>query len=120
MSEFLSDQWFEELNSRLSSSVLAPLPEGARACHVLFDVTDAPAHLPHSLTLAIAENAVRVAPGDRGSADTVVRLSYADAAALSSGLLDSASALREGRIKVRGDVNVLVPLAGWLHAVLAV
>jgi len=27
--------------------------------------------------------------------------------------------LREGRIKVRGDVNVVVPLAGWLAQALA-
>ena len=119
MKEFLSDPWFEELNSRLSRITLAPLPEGARACRVTFDLPDGPAHLPGSLTLDISKDAVHVAPGDLGSADAFVRLSYDDAAGLSSGRLESAAALREGRIKVRGDVNVLVPLAGCLHSVLA-
>ena len=80
---------------------------------------DAPGQLPHALTLTITEAGLQVAPGGSPVADTVLRLNYLDAAALSAGQLDSASALREGRIKVRGDVNVLVPLVTWLQAALA-
>lgn len=118
MSDFLSDQWFEELNSRLASSPPRALPEDASACEVVFAVVDAPSGLPHALTLSISQEGARVSAGDSLRATTVVRLSFDDAAALTSGRLDSATALREGRIKVRGDVNVLVPLAAWLHAVL--
>ncbi len=117
MSDFLSDPWFEELNARLHAS--APWPQGARACQVVIEVSDAPAPLPQALTLSISEVRVSVAPGSAPGADTVLRLNYLDAAALTSGQFDSASALREGRIKVRGDVNVLVPLATWLHAALS-
>jgi hypothetical protein len=35
--------------------------------------------------------------------------------ALSLGQFDSATALREGRIKVRGDINAIVPVLGWLQ-----
>lgn len=119
MSDFLSDSWFEELNARLRSCASAPLPLGARPCRVVIDVPDAPGQLPHALTLSISDEGAHVTPGDSPFADTILRLSYLDAAALTSGQLDSASALREGRIKVRGDVNVLVPLATWLHAALA-
>jgi ubiquinone biosynthesis protein UbiJ len=119
VSDFLSDQWFEDLNARLYTSAPMALPENATACQVVFDVVQGPASLPHALTLSISNEGARVTPGDALAADTVVRLSYDDAAALTSGRLDSASALRDGRIKVRGDVNVLVPLAIWLRAVLA-
>jgi hypothetical protein len=119
VSDFLSDQWFEDLNDRLETSAPMPLPENATACHVVFDVVQGPASLPHALTLSISNEGARVAPGGSPGADTFVRLSYDDAAALASGRLDSASALRDGRIKVRGDVNVLVPLAIWLQAVLS-
>lgn len=54
--------------------------------------------------------------GDHLAADAVVRLSFKDAEALTSGTLESASALREGRLKVRGDVNALVPLLAWMQA----
>jgi hypothetical protein len=118
VSEFLSDPWFEELNARLFTAAPAVLPEGARPCQVVIDVPDAPDALPHALTLSISDEGARVTPGDSLNADAVLRLNYLDAAALTAGQLDSANALREGRIKVRGDVNVLVPLTTWLHAAL--
>jgi len=48
-------------------------------------------------------------PGDNLLADTLLRLTYADARSLFRGDIDSAGALREGRIKVRGNINALVP-----------
>lgn len=118
MSDFLSDPWFEDLNARLRAPAGADLPDEARPCHVVVDIPDAPGHLPRALTLSITNEGVLVTPGDTPHPDAVVRLSFLDAAALTSGQLDSASALREGRIKVRGDVNVLVPLTTWLCAAL--
>jgi hypothetical protein len=118
VSVFLSDQWFEELNSRLATSAPAEGPVGTVDCEVVFAVSDVPAGLPSALTLSISNEGVRVSAGVSAHATTIVRLSYDDAAALTSGRLDSATALREGRIKVRGDVNALVPAAGWLHTVL--
>jgi hypothetical protein len=44
-----------------------------------------------------------------------LQLSYAEAASLTNGSIDSASALRDGRIKVRGDINAIVPVLGWLQ-----
>ena len=118
MADFLSDQWFEELNARLSAASPGALPEGARPCRLVFEMTDVPDGCTPTITLSITEDALRVAAGDGGPADAVLRLDYHDAAALAQGRLDGASALRDGRIKVRGDVNVIVPLATWLHAVL--
>ncbi len=116
MKDFLSEQWFEELNARLSPSTSHGLPEGSRACRIVFDVVETPAHLPRTITLSISGDGARVDPGTSPDADATIRIAFEDADALTSGRLDSATALREGRIKIRGDVNVLVPLASWLHA----
>ena len=118
MSEFLSDQWFEDVNSRLAASPAPDWPAGAVACDVVLALADVPVGRPHSFTLHVAATGVHITAGDSSSASTIIRLGYDDAAALTSGRLDSATALRDGRIKVRGDVNALVPLAAWLHVVL--
>ncbi len=48
-------------------------------------------------------------------ADALLRLSYIDATSLSAGTFDSSAAIREGRVKVRGDIKKLVPLLNWLQ-----
>jgi hypothetical protein len=116
VSTFLSDQWFEELDRRLAASPPAPLPQGASTCRVVFDFEDSPPTLAHAITLTITDEGARLTPGDFRDADVVLTLAYHDGAALTSGRLDSATALRDGRIKVRGNVNLLVPLASWLHS----
>ena len=51
----------------------------------------------------------RLGPGEHEEgAEVTVLLDYADAAALSSGALDPPAALSAGRIRVRGDLSVLV------------
>ncbi|MBW4029456.1 MAG: SCP2 sterol-binding domain-containing protein [Acidobacteria bacterium] len=118
MDEFLSQRWCEEMNSRLGAIAHYALPEGASACVVVFEMLDAPSGHPGALSLSLSSEGARVTLGEHPRADTIVRLSYADAVALATGALDSANALRDGRIKVRGDVNALVPLAGWLRELL--
>lgn len=64
------------------------------------------------LTLALA------APG-AGSAmepDVTIVLDYEDAAAMSRGELDPADAIRDGRVRVRGDLAVLVAAQSLLVA----
>jgi len=47
-------------------------------------------------------------PGASARADVTVALSYADAAAMARGELTPAEALAAGRVRVRGDLSVLV------------
>ena len=49
------------------------------------------------------------------TADTVIRLPYDDALDLVGGSRDSAAALREGRIKIRGEVSTVTALLTWLQ-----
>lgn len=53
---------------------------------------------------------------DADGADVTVTLEYADAAAMSRGEIDPADALGSGRIKVRGDLAVLVASQALLAA----
>jgi hypothetical protein len=115
VADFLSTEWFRELNETLASAEPVPFESDAPTVRVVIEFPDAPSNGPHALTFTIGADGARVEPGDHLAADTLVRLSYADASALTSGDIDSASALRDGRIKVRGDINAIVPLLNWLQ-----
>ena len=118
MADFLSDQWFEDLTARLAHASPGPLPDGARPCRLVVEFTEAPDGLTSSLTLAVSATSLQVTPGEEPPADAYLRIGYSDAAAIARGDLDSATALRDGRIKVRGDASAIAPLANWLLAVL--
>jgi ubiquinone biosynthesis protein UbiJ len=115
VAEFLSAEWFIELNETLSAAGPVPLPDGASLYRVVLEFLDAPASLAHALTFTMDEAGASLRAGDDPHADASVRLSYTDALALTQGRFDSASALREGRVKVRGDINAIVPMLGWMQ-----
>ena len=114
MSEFLSDEWFSELGETLQNAGPAPFDEGVVEVRIVFELTDGPSSLPHSINFAVTRDGVTVQPGDHRAADAVIRISYNDAAELAKGQLTSAKAVRDGRLKIRGDVHGLVPLLTWL------
>lgn len=115
MAEFLSDDWFESLNDTLRAAGPVPDVDGVSVLRIVFEFPDAPSTGPHAITFTVSGDGATVTPGDHLAADALVSLSFADAAALANGAFDSATALREGRIKVRGDINAIVPLVGWLQ-----
>ena len=117
MSDFLSSDWFAETNDRLETG-RATRPSEAVDCALVVEVLAGPPGTPEALSLVLEGDDTRVVPGAVEAPSVVIRLAYADAAAIAHGHLDSATALREGRLKVRGDVNVLVPLAGWFAQIL--
>ncbi len=67
-----------------------------------------------TVPLVLGPRGAQRAPEPRAAADLVVHLAGDDAAALASGHLSSADALRAGRVRVRGDASILVDLLGWL------
>ena len=111
MASFLTPEFFDDINTRLAA-VSAPRPDAALI--VVFDFSDGPSHLPHAMTLIVSPSIAELAVGDHLGANLVVRLSYDDGAQLAEGTLDTVRALREGRMKVRGDVNTLLEVAPWL------
>jgi SCP-2 sterol transfer family len=115
VADFLSTEWFRELNETLEGADPVPIENGAPTVRIVIEFPDAPKIGPHAITFTIGPEGARAEPGDHLAADAMVRLSYADASALTGGDIDSASALRDGRVKVRGDVNAIVPLLSWLQ-----
>lgn len=115
MADFLSTEWFQGLNETLANTSPVPVTPDAPTVRVVIEFPDAPNNGPHAITFSIGPDGARVEPGDHLAADAIVQLSFADAAALTGGDIDSASALRDGRVKVRGDINAIVPLVGWLQ-----
>jgi hypothetical protein len=116
VSAFLSDEWFSQLSETLQNAGPAPFDDGVVEVRIVFELTDGPSSLPHAITFAVTHDGVTVQPGDHLAADAVIRISYDDAADLASGQLTSAKAVRDGRLKIRGDVHGLVPLLSWLLA----
>ena len=115
MAEFLSAQWLDELNHQLRAAGPIPLESGSPAFRLVLEFLDAPSPVAHAMTFTMSEEGGSISVGDHLAADATVSLSYNDALALTTGRLDSATALREGRVKVRGDINTVVPLLSWLQ-----
>ncbi len=113
MADFLSAEWFSALNEALARAGTPPVG-GHEVLRVVLEFVDGPTSAPHAMTFTVTAAGAVGEPGDHLAADAVVRLAYDDAAALSKGTLESGVALREGQLKVRGDVQALVPLLDWL------
>jgi hypothetical protein len=112
MANFLGAEWFVALNETLTRAGVPTLGDRDHL-RVVLEFVDAPSSTPHAMTLTVNADGAVAEPGDHLAADAVVRLTYADAEALTQGTLESAVALREGRLKVSGDVQALVPLLDW-------
>jgi putative sterol carrier protein len=114
VSAFLSAEWLAALNDTLGAAGPPPLDGAESTVRFVFEFTDGPTSTPHALSFSVSAAGAVAEIGDHLAADAVIRLSYRDAEALADGTLDSADALREGRLKVRGDIHGLVPLLAWL------
>jgi putative sterol carrier protein len=115
VADFLSDAWLANLNDVLGARTPTPL-SGDEVTRIVLEFTDGPRNPARTLTFTVNATRATAELGDHHDADAVLRLSYADAVALTSGTLDSSQALREGRLKIRGDVHGLVPLLAWLQS----
>jgi SCP-2 sterol transfer family len=113
--QFLSDEWFEAVNVNMANAGPASMDDGVSHFRVVMDFLDAPASGPSAMTFTISRDGATLQAGDHVGADAVLKITYDDALALSTGRFDSDSALREGRVKVHGNVNAIVPLLTWLQ-----
>lgn len=112
---FLEPAWFESMNRRLSSVSLDSQLSAERVCvRVVFDITKSPPSASDVMTFFVDEQGTRLEAVADPAPDLVVSVSYADAAQISSGQMRSSQALRDGRLKVRGDVNALIQFSAWM------
>lgn len=113
MPAFLSPEWVAAFNQAVDgASPPQPAPDAALAARsgrfaVCQTVSGGPAG-DVTTTLVVDGPDVTMRLGADDTADVTVRLSWDDAAALSRGTLSPTDALAGGRIKVRGDLGVLV------------
>ena len=123
MPRFLTPEWVDAFNDALSGVALpAEAAEGSlAAASGRFSVTQVVHDVPPDgtsvrTTLAMADGRLELRVdehADDGVADAeraqvTVSLGYPDAAALSRGELSPAEVLATGRVRVRGDLAVLV------------
>jgi len=133
VARFLSPAWVDEFNAALVGvSVPGPGPDAGLAAEgghftmvqevtgspdgdvrLILQVDDGALHLDLE-PLGGAEPPGAGAPGP-SPADVVIALSYEDATAMSKGELTPADALGSGRVRVRGDLSVLVAAQQMLH-----
>jgi hypothetical protein len=127
---FLSDEWVAAFNAALAGAELTEVAgaSSVRAESGRFsveqDVTGVPDRAesagPLKVVLLVEAGTVTLSATDDGAgadpADVVVTLSYEDAAALSRGELEPTEALGTGRVRVRGDLSVLVAGQGILSS----
>lgn len=116
MADFLSAEWLSNLNDTLKAAGPTPLEHDADTFRIVLEFADGPVSSAHALTFSVSADGASAELGDHLAANAVIRLSYRDAEAMTSGTLESAVALREGRLKIRGDLHGLVPLLDWLQA----
>ncbi len=112
---FYSPEWIDAFNAAVGDLDLTTSAAGASVAAESgsFRVDQVVHGAPDGemvVTLVADAGRLRLERVEAGSpqANVTVSLSYADAAALSAGELDPAQALGRGRIKVRGDLAVLV------------
>ncbi len=134
MARVLSPAWVEEFNAALDGvDIPGPGPDaGLAALDGSFTVAQEVHGTPDGdirLILRVDDGALRLAleaPGDaatdrepgsdRPSPGVIIAVGYEDAAAMSRGELSPAEALNAGRIRVRGDLSVLVAALQMLVA----
>jgi hypothetical protein len=84
------------------------LPEGVGGPDVTGTGSDAGARVRTVLTVADGRATLQADPGAELPSNVTMVLAYADALAIARGELDPADALAGGRVRVRGELAVLV------------
>ncbi len=119
MPRFLTPAWAEAYNAALSGAAL-PVPEptpdsSQRAQDGPFTVVqevratpDGDVRLVITVDGATMTLAVEPLDADSDEGDVTMAIAYEDAVALTQGQLSPAGALTTGRVRVRGDLSLLV------------
>ncbi|MFP5375367.1 MAG: SCP2 sterol-binding domain-containing protein [Acidimicrobiia bacterium] len=118
MAAYLSAAWFDDVNAAARADEgLAAATAGARVT-LQQVVTGAPGGEVR-YWVRVADGVVEAGPGRAEGADATVTSSYETAVAVSRGELAVDQAVREGRVRLAGDVGLLVRSAAALGGVAA-
>ena len=122
MPRFLTEEWFEDLRAAATGDDVRTATRSVRL--TLRQVVTGGPDGEVQYAIAIADGDVAVRPDDAGPADATFTEDYDTAAAINRGELSPQEAFMTGRIRVSGNVGVLLAsqeaLAGLAPALASV
>ncbi|MEI2700249.1 MAG: SCP2 sterol-binding domain-containing protein [Microthrixaceae bacterium] len=104
MVQYLSDEWLDEAGSALAATTVGT---GEEPVVLQYEVTAAPGG-KRTYSLTFDDGHVVLAKGSRKDATTSFSLDYDVAVAVARGELSAQTAFMQGRLKLGGDVMMLV------------
>jgi putative sterol carrier protein len=110
--KFLSEEWAEALKAALNQDEAFREAAGTVSARVQQVITDDGGETRY--WIVIADGAIDMGIGDLDPVDATITQSYETAAALSKGELNAVTAFMTGKIKVAGNMGLLLGLQGAL------
>lgn len=115
--QYLSDEWLAAADSALSTAWESVEDRGDADTTIAYEVTGAPQGKV-AYTLTFGPSGAGVSPGaPEGEPDATMALDYDTAAEVAKGELAAQVAFMQGRLKLGGDVTLLIERADRLGAV---
>jgi putative sterol carrier protein len=114
VARYLSDEWFSEVNRAAADNAQLATDTAGVELTIQQVVTDGPEG-DIRYTVKVRHGAVELAKGDDPSADVTITEDWDTAHRVASGELPAAAAFMTGRIRVGGNVGVLLDHQGSLQ-----
>jgi putative sterol carrier protein len=109
---FLSDEWASELERRLNEN--EAFRRGIAATNATIQQVVSTPDGERRYWLKTEDGAVRIGPGDAPTADATIAQDYDTAVALARSELNAVSAFMTGKIRISGNLGLLMGLQGAL------
>jgi putative sterol carrier protein len=109
---FLSEEWAEALKTALNDDEAFRTAAGSVSARIQQVITQDSGETRY--WIVIADGAIDMGLGDLEGADATITQSYDTAASLSKGELNAVTAFMTGKIKVAGNMGLLLGLQGAL------
>jgi putative sterol carrier protein len=110
--KFLSEEWAEALKTALNDDEAFRTAAGSVAARIQQVITQDSGETRY--WIVIADGKIDMGIGDLEGVDATITQSYDTAAALSKGELNAVTAFMTGKIKVAGNMGLLLSLQGAL------
>lgn len=110
--KFLSEEWAEALKTALNADEAFRTAAGAGSARIQQVITQEAGETRY--WIVIADGAIDMGIGDLDPVDATITESYDSAVALSTGELNAVTAFMTGKIKVAGNMGMLLGLQAAL------
>lgn len=110
--QFLSEEWSNELKQRLNADEEFRKSLGSKNAKLLQVISSADGEKRY--WIQIADGAIDLGLGDLDGVDATITEDYETAVALTTGQLNPVSAFMSGKLKISGNMMLLMQLQGPL------